>query len=617
MLQDMRENSQGTIAKIIIGLLILSLSVWGMDAIIGGFSGEPTVATVNGQDITEREFLRVVQLESQNRLSRMERPDPSLLDEDQIRVDVLQALIEEQVLAQDADRQGLALSDADIDALITQMPQFQLDGQFSRDQFVATVRNVGMGVGEFRDAMRKQTVVNQIRAGIVASGVVTSNSITRLMQIQNQTRDFRLLNISASAVADQVNVSADDIQAFYDSNPNLFQQPEQVDVSYVVLSLDALADAIVISDEALLTYYQSREADLAREERRAAHILIEDTADADAIVESIQQRLADGEDFAALAQELSIDTVSGEQGGDLGFAGRGVYDPVFDAALFSLEPGAVSDPVRTRFGVHLIKVNDVRRSDVPALADVAAQLRDDLSREQAREAYAQARTTLADSAYSADNLVGPAKDLNLELRQADKITRNGGGEPFDHAGLVRQLFSEDVLSGGYNTELVDVAENRAVVARVRVYRGAEVLPLGGVGDAIRSNLEAEKTRTALVAHASEMAAQLQAGELLQNIADDSWTAYSEQPRSEPELGGGVMQTVYALPRPQAGGVSYGHIVTGNSAVVIALNKVNEGEANTDSTEYVQLREFLASLDGQREYTAYQQWLRNNAEVERP
>jgi peptidyl-prolyl cis-trans isomerase D len=617
MLQDMRENAQGTIAKVIIGLLILSLSVWGMDAIIGGFGGEPEVATVNGQDITEREFLRVVQLESQNRLSRMERPDPSLLNEDQIRVDVLQALIEEQVLAQDADRQGLALSDADIDALITQMPQFQVDGQFNRDQFVATVRNVGMGVAEFRDAIREQTVVNQIRAGIVASGVATSSSISRLMEIQNQTRDFRVLNIPASSVADQVNVSADEIQAFYDNNPNLFQQPEQVDVSYVVLSLDALADAIVISDEELQAYYQSREADLAREERRASHILIEDTADAEAVLEGIQQRLADGEDFASLAQELSIDTVSGEQGGDLGFAGRGVYDPAFDEALFSLEPGAVSGPVRTSFGMHLIKLTDVRRSDVPALADVAAELRDDMSREQAREAYSQARTTLADLAYAADNLEGPAADLELDLRQADNITRNGGGVPFDHAGLVRQLFSEDVLKDGYNTEVIDVAENRAVVARVRAYRSAEVQPLESVEEAIRGNLQAEQTRSALIARASEMATQLQAGESLQDITDSSWVTYSEQPRSASELGAGVMQTVYALPRPQEGTASYGHTVSGDRAVIIALDTVNEGEAIAESTEYAQLQEFLASLDGQREYTAYQRWLRNNAEVDRP
>ena len=102
MLQDIRDNAQSTIAKVIVGLLIISLSIWGMDAIIGGFTGEPEVATVNGQDITEREFLRTVQMESQQRLMQMENPDQSLLDEDQIRRDVLDALIREAVLTQDA-----------------------------------------------------------------------------------------------------------------------------------------------------------------------------------------------------------------------------------------------------------------------------------------------------------------------------------------------------------------------------------------------------------------------------------------------------------------------------------------------------------------------------------
>jgi peptidyl-prolyl cis-trans isomerase D len=110
MLQDIRANAQGTIAKIIVGLLIISLSIWGMDAIIGGFSGEPSVASVNGNDITEREFLRTVQMESQQRLQQMDNPDPALLDDDQIRQDVLEGLIVESVLAQDAQNQGLELT---------------------------------------------------------------------------------------------------------------------------------------------------------------------------------------------------------------------------------------------------------------------------------------------------------------------------------------------------------------------------------------------------------------------------------------------------------------------------------------------------------------------------
>ncbi len=302
MLQDIRENAQGTIAKIIIGLLIVSLSIWGMDAIVGGFSGEPEVATVNGEDITEREFLRVVQIESQRRLSEMDNPDPSMLDEDRVRKDVLEALIQEKVMIQDAGNQGLELSDQDIDSLITQMPQFQVDGTFNRDRFVSTVRNMGMGVGEFRETMRKQYVVNQIRAGIAQSGIVADENVAQLLRIQNQTRDFRVLTLSGDSVGDQVKVTEDEIEAYYQDNQKAFQLPERVDAKYIALSLEALAETVEISDEELRKYYEERASELAREERRAAHILIEDGEGADETMATIQERLAAGESFSELAK---------------------------------------------------------------------------------------------------------------------------------------------------------------------------------------------------------------------------------------------------------------------------------------------------------------------------
>jgi len=411
MLQDIRENSQGTIAKIIIGLLIVSLSIWGMDAIIGGFSGEPEVATVNGEDITEREFMRVVQLESQRRLSRMERPDQSLLNEDQIRRDVLESLIQQKVLTQDATEQGLALSDTDIDALITQMPQFQVDGTFSRDRFLAGVRNMGMGVTEFRETMRRQYVINQIRTGVAQSGLAASENAAHLLAIQNQTRDFRIATIPESAVSGQVNVTEEEVADYYEENAEDFQQPEQVNARYIVLSLEALAETIQITDQELQAYYEERASDLAREERKASHILIEDGADAEATLQTIQERLAAGEAFSDLAEEYSVDTISAEQGGDLGYAGRGVYDPAFEEALFALEDGEVSEPVSTSFGIHLIKVTDIRKSAVPPLAELKGQLRRDQARSRANEQFAQVRTELADQAYAEDNLEVPAQNL--------------------------------------------------------------------------------------------------------------------------------------------------------------------------------------------------------------
>ncbi|MGF2735151.1 SurA N-terminal domain-containing protein [Marinobacter sp. DUT-1] len=617
MLQDIRENAQGTIAKIIIGLLIVSLSIWGMDAIIGGFSGEPEVATVNGEDITEREFLRLVQLESQRRLSQMETPDPSLLNEDRIRKDVLESLIQESVLTQDAANQGLALSDADIDSLITQMPQFQVDGKFNRDRFVATVRNMGMGVGEFREAMRKQYVVNQIRAGIVQSGFSSQENAAQLLQIQNQTRDFRVLTVPASAVADQVEITDAEIEAFYEENASSFQQPEQVDAAYIALSLGSLADSTEVTDEELQAYYEERSDDLAREERRASHILIEDGENSAETMATIQERLAAGESFAALAGEYSIDTVSAEEGGDLGYAGRGVYDEAFEEALFALEEGEVSEPVETSFGVHLIKLEDVRRSEVPPLAELEEQLRSELAREKAEERFAEVRSQLADSAYAADDLAGPAEELGLEVRQISGVTRDGGQAPFDHAGLVRQLFSDDVLNGGYNTELIDVGDNLSVVARVREHREAQQLPLAEVRDRIRERLVAQETREALAERAEAIIASLEQGEPAADIEAGQWQSYEAQGRNAGGIAPAVMQTAFSLPRPDEGAASYGSTVSARQAAVVALDAVNAGEADRDGQEFEQIRQFLASLEGQREYTAYQQYLRDQAEVERP
>lgn len=616
MLQDIRDNAQGTIAKVIIGLLIISLSIWGMDAIVGGFSGEPEVATVNGDSITEREFLRTVQLETQQRLMQMDSPDPSMLDEDQIRRDVLESLIQERVLTLDAQAQGLELSDADIDALITQMPQFQVDGQFNRDRFVATVRNVGMGVGEFRENMRKNYVVNQIRASIAQTGIVASENAAQLLRIQNQTRDFRVLTVSADSLSEQITVTEEEIQSFYDDNADQFREPEQVNAAYITLSLGALADAIEISEEDLRAFYGERAEEYAREERRAAHILIEDGSDAEATIASIQERLEAGESFADLAEEFSADTVSARDGGDLGYAGRGVYDEAFENALFALEDGEVSGPVETSFGIHLIRLDGVRRSDVPSFESLQGELRDELARSRASERFAEVRAQLADAAYAADDLAGPAAELGLEVRKVDGVTREGGSAPFDHAGLVRQLFSDDVLQGGFNTELIDVGDNASVVARVREYLEPRQRELADVRDDIAALLEARKTRQALEARVDELMAALEAGEDPESLNAGDWQRFENQGRDGANLSRFVVQRAFAMPRPDEGNPSMAKAVGQREAAIILVDAVNEGAVDTDGAEYQQLRQFLTQLEGQREYMAYQQYLRNTAEVDR-
>ena len=614
MLQDIRDNAQSTIAKVIVGLLIVSLSIWGMDAIIGGFSGEPEVATVNGTDITEREFLRTVQLETQQRMMQMENPDPSLIDEDQLRTDVLEALIQEAVLTQDAQNQGLELSDADIDALITQMPQFQVDGKYSPERFAATVRNLGMGVAEFRASMHKSYVTNQIRAAIAQTALAAPESAAQLLAIQNQTRDFRVLSLSKDEVVDQVSVTDEEVEAYYDENKAQFQEPENVDAVYLTLSQATLAETVDVSEEELRAEYDSQAEQFAREERKAAHILIEAGAESEETLATIQSRLDAGESFGELAKEFSADTVSGRDGGDLGYAGRGVYDEAFEEALFALQKGEISEPVETSFGIHLIRLNDVRRSDVPSFEELEGQLRNELARAKAEERYVEVRAELADAAYAADDLAGPASELGLELREVQNVTRDGGAAPFDHSGLVRQLFSEDVLEDGYNTELIDVGDNVSVVARVKTHHEARQLELAEVRDDIRATLEVMATREALQAKANELVADIESGK---DVDEGRWKQFEAQGRGAAgDLSQLVLRKAFTMPRPDGEQPSVDAVVGLAEAHIIALDAVNEGDVDREDPEFQQVQQFLTQLEGQREYGVYQQYLRETAEIER-
>ncbi|MBN7769473.1 SurA N-terminal domain-containing protein [Marinobacter daepoensis] len=616
MLQDIRDNAQSTIAKVIVGLLIISLSIWGMDAIIGGFTGEPEVATVNGQDITEREFLRTVQMESQQRLMQMDNPDPSLLDEDQVRRDVLDALIQEAVLTQDARSQGLELTEADIDALIRQMPQFQVDGRYSPERMSATLRSLGMGSAEFRASMAKNYVVNQIRATVAQTGVIAPENAAQLLAIQNQTRDFSVLTLDAASVQAGVEITDAEVQAYYEDNQDQFRQPERVDAAYITLSQGVLAESVEITEDELRAYYDERAEEYAREERRAAHILIEAGGDAEETLRGLKQRLEDGESFADLAKEYSVDTGSAQEGGDLGYAGRGVYDEAFEKALFALEDGEVSEPVETTFGVHLIKLEGVRRSDVPSLESLRGELQTELARVKASERFAEVRSQLADAAYAADDLAGPAEELGLEIRVVEGVAQEGGAAPFDHAGLVRQLFSEDVLQGGYNTELIDVGDSVSVVARVLEHHEPRQLELAEVEQEIRELLEARGIREALSDRADELVARLESGDAIDELGAGEWQQFENQGRNVAGMSPFVVERVFSMARPEGDTPEVGRAVGAEEAAVIVLTSVNEGEVDQDGAEYQQLVRFLAQLEGQREYGAYQQYLRNTAEVER-
>ncbi len=385
MLQNIRDNSQGWIAKTIIGAIVLLMALTGFDAIFRATSTSQDAAKVNGEEITQNELSQAVDMQRRQLMQQLGKDfDPALLDEKMLRESALKGLIDRKLLLQGAEKSKFAFSDAALDQVILLTPEFQVDGKFNSDRFDQVIRQLGYSRMQFRQMLAQEMLIGQVRAGLAGSGFVTDTQVLAFARLEKQTRDFSSLILKSDPAA--VKLTDDEVKAYYDKHAQEFMTPDQVVIDYLELKKSSFFDQVSVKDEDLQALYKKETSNLA-EQRRAAHILIEvndkvTDAQAKAKIEEIQQRLAKGEDFAALAKQFSQDPGSANNGGDLGFAGPDVYDPAFEKALYALNKGQVSGPVRSEFGYHLIKLLGVESPEVPTFASLKDKLTRELKAQQ-------------------------------------------------------------------------------------------------------------------------------------------------------------------------------------------------------------------------------------------
>jgi peptidyl-prolyl cis-trans isomerase D len=274
MLQDIRANSQGTIAKIIIGLIVISFSIFGIESLLfsGGASG---VAEVNGEEISPFALQQELSVQQRQLLALLgDDADPALLDEAQLSQQALDVLISREILRQAAADLDLRTSDRVIGELITGMQQFQIDGTFSRDMFRSSLASAGFTPALFRERLAEDLQIGQLRAGIAGSDFSTPAELDLTAAIALEGRDVRYITLPLADFLADVEVSDDAIENFYNSNQDAFLTDEQVVVEYLELNLDDFRQPV---DEARLR----EEFELVRDdyelatEARVSHILLE------------------------------------------------------------------------------------------------------------------------------------------------------------------------------------------------------------------------------------------------------------------------------------------------------------------------------------------------------
>ncbi len=620
MLQDIRKSTKGTTAKIVVGLIVLSFSIFGIESILVGGSGGG-IAEVNGEEILPQELQQAVNTQKRRLISMMgDNLDPAMLDDQRLSAQALEGLINRKLLAQSAGALKLAVSEREIGAVIGGMEQFQIDGVFSPDVYKSVLSSAGYTPTYFKQSLREDMMLNQLRSGLAGSEFTTPSELLVNARVTTEQRDVRYLTIPLEKYTAAIEINAAQVEAYYADNLSEFRTRESVDLDYIALSVDAFLQPV--AESAIVEAYELAQQDYQfQTESRVSHILFESTAEGDLEqrLADAQARLAAGADFAEVAREFSDDVGSAGNGGDLGFSSGDAYPEEMELTITELEVNVVSAPVQTDAGTHLIIVTERREGEVASLEEMRGQLHDTLQAEEARVALLRTVESLKDLSFNAEDLEGPAAELALTVEQAEGVTRDQSDGFFASSSLLGAAFSEDVLEAGHNSEVIELSGSQFVVLRVRRHNAPQVKALDQVQDEIMAILTDNNARAAVAVAAEDAVQELRAGITVEQFAlreGYEWQVELGAGRRNNTVPRDVLQRAFELPVPTSGqGTSEFIMTAAGDAQVFELVRVNAGQYDQLSeAEQQLLRQQVSAESSNLVNTQFQRGLRDNADI---
>ncbi|HCI87217.1 MAG TPA: hypothetical protein DHV53_01070 [Gammaproteobacteria bacterium] len=617
MLQDLRENSQGVIAKVIIGFIVAIFALTGVEWLIGGFISSPPVAEINGEEITEAQL----QFNTQNLLASLGGAD---IDQELLEQIALNQLIEETVLKQSADRAGMIVSSDRVDRAIIENPSFQINGVFDSDLAVRTMASQGYNIPLYRQALSQSMLLGQIANAYSASNFITDSELESIAELTQQTRDFRYVSVTMGTRTLGNAISQEEIQRYYDENPAEFTQEESVDVNYVVLDRNVIADEIQVDEAEIRAQYDAQRADFeGSSEKRASHILFEvggtmDEAAAMDLAATARQRLLDGEDFGAVALELSSDTVSAEEGGDIGYTDGSAFPQSIEAALETLAPNEISEPVVTEFGVHVVKLTEDAENVYQAFEEISDRIERELKSAEVDLLFAERIEDMSNLAFETGDLITISEQLGLEIQSADSVPRAGSSGLFANQALVTAAFSDEVMLEGNNSDVIEIGDNQAVVLRVQQFNESAVLPLDDVMGEISVILRTQMEREAVQSLGEELLiAAEEGGDVDALLADNEleWLDAENISRNDFSVNREVIDHVFTMAAPESEPVVSSVSLANGTFVLVELNQVNPGEFSAiPEPDRNRLVDSLQSDLGVSDYQSFLVSLREGSDI---
>lgn len=614
MLQNIRDNSQGTIAKIIVGFIIVTFALFGIESIVALGNSESAPVTVNGIDIEEMEILRLVEMQK-NRFRQQfgDSYDESLFNDGFLRQSAIEQLVEQKVAVTQARELGGYVSTQSIDQAILAAPEFQQDGKFSSDRFRMILRRSGLTPLGYRAVLEEQALVTQIQLGTGLTDTALPFEIDRQLALKAEQRDYEYVVFNATELKKDIQLTDEEIQTYYEANKERFKTEEQVSVNYVVLNKADLKADIHVDEDQIDQSYQEYVFQIGEnEERKASHILIEvnderNDADAAALAEELSKQALAGESFAQLAKENSDDIGSKNVGGDLGFNSRGGFVTEFDDELFTMEEGQVSKPVKSEFGYHVIKLEAIRKPTVLSRAEKEAEIIADIKASQLNELFAEQSERLAAAAFENDNIENLVANSGLDLmaKNSGLFSRGQGKDIASNPAVRSAAFDEKVLADRELSDVIELSADQVVVIGLSKHVEPAVKAL----DRVKVQIEGQL----LTAKANHLAEE-KADALLASFDTESGSVKWTQVKAATFANAGkapveLNTAVFALPK-KAGEVTSVTVPTGRA--VARLKSVKQVEAIATAED----QQAISQAKANESFYVYRQWAKSNSDIER-
>jgi peptidyl-prolyl cis-trans isomerase D len=529
------------VLQVILGLIVVSFTFWGIGSYRSAFDSSRVVAEVGGITITPQEFARAAEQERQRLAAALGRGvDPASVDTPAMRRNLLESMIAQRVLALYTAKQNMRVSDQQLAEAIAGIPAFQENGKFSIERYRQLLNAQNLTEARFEHDMRSDLVMQQLSAGIIDAAFVAKSVARRFAEAREEKREVSEFTLSPEAFRGQVKVAPDAVEAYYKDHPKEFEAPEQVEVEYVLLTRDLLAERESVKPEEVKAMYDQNFASRYKE-RAAARKKV------DEILAEVQKN---PDSFADLAKKESQDPGSAPQGGDLGYFGRGSMVKPFEDAAFKLKVGEISPVVESDFGYHIIKLTGIRKDakgaeerrashilinapqGAKSFDEAKPEIEEQIKRQRVAKKFAEAAEAFSNMAYEQPDSLKPLVDkFNLKVQESGWLTRvpGDGKGPLDSPRARAAIFTDDVIKNKRNSEAVEVAPGELMTAHAVGYRPAAMRPLDAVrADIVKLLTDKEASELAQKA-GEEMLEKLRAGKPV----DVKWPAPKTVSRENP------------------------------------------------------------------------------------